>query len=137
MLPEHPVDGVAGSACAGAANGRVYVFGWEDGGFTEYDPNTNMWTEVESDANAPSYCYQRNVPAWGSYLAYADYAEIKLLNTALLQWEAEGIPLPDTANLTNHMTMVVSDQLYVAGFESEEEEIHIYQYMLSGIGSGS
>jgi hypothetical protein len=137
MLPEHPVDAVASRACAGAVNGKVYVFGWRDGGFTEYDPVTNMWAAVDSDPNGPSYCGDQNVPAWGAYLAYADYAEIKLLNTTLLQWEEEGIPLPDTVNLTRHVTMVVGDQLYVAGFESEDEEIHIYQYMLSGIGSGS
>ncbi|HEU5073067.1 MAG TPA: hypothetical protein VFU02_02825 [Polyangiaceae bacterium] len=135
-LPEHPTGGVLGSACGGAVNGKVYVFGWGDGAFSEYDPGTNIWTEVEADPNGPS-CWSGNAPAWGSYLAYADYSGIKLLDSTLLRWEPEAIPLPDTANLMTYMTMVVDGQLFVSGYEPGEQQIYVYQYMLTDAGVGS
>lgn len=141
-LATYPSGGDLASACGGAVNGKIYAFGWDDGGLAEYDPGTNIWTQVDSDPNAPVSCWGRNVPAWGSYLLYAapDYytgTAIHLFDSTRLLWEATTIPLPDVANLTNEMVFVVGDTLYASGYNDDEQQIHIYEYVLDGFGNST
>jgi len=141
-LATYPSGGDLANACGGAANGKIYAFGWDDGGLAEYDPGTNIWTQVDSDPNAPGSCWGRNVPTWGSYLLYAasDYysgTAIRLLDTTRLRWEETTIPLPDPAALTNEMVFVVGDTIFASGYDDGEQQIRIYEYVLDGFGNGS
>ncbi|HEY3499229.1 MAG TPA: hypothetical protein VGK73_31280 [Polyangiaceae bacterium] len=128
-LTPHPIVGATDGACAGAAGGKLYVFGWGPV-VSEYDTQRNTWTTTAEDPNAPESCYEENVPLWGEYLAYAYRygGTIKLFNVTTRLWEEGGIPLP--AGLEQNKAVVVGTNLYVIGFRESDRQVVIYRYML-------
>ena len=128
-LTAHPIGGATYSRCAGAANDKLYVFGW-DQVVSEYDIANDSWSTTETDPNAPEYCYYRNIHTWGSYLVYAYGSVIKLFDTNRLTWDADGIPLPDPENLSVHRAMVSDGRLYVLGYHTTDKLVKVYEYAL-------
>ena len=128
-LASHPIQDATYQRCAGSANNRLYVFGW-DTVMSEYNPSTNTWSTTAQDPNAPESCYEQNVPLWGNHFVYAYNDVVKQFNVSTLKWEAGGIPLPDPTNLDGHKALVVGSDLYVVAYRRVGKQAEVYKYVL-------
>ena len=128
-LAAHPIPDATYQRCAGSANNRLYVFGW-DTVMSEYNPSTNTWSTTAQDPNAPESCAETNVPLWGNHFVYAYSGVVKQFNVSTLKWEAGGIPLPDPAGLQGYKALVVGSDLYVLGYRRTGKQVEIYKYVL-------
>ena len=128
-LAAPPIADVTYDRCAGSANNRLYVFGW-DNVVSEYNPSTNTWSTTAADPNAPESCYRTNVPLWGNHLVYAYGGVVKQFNVSTLKWEAGGIPLPDPTKLEGFKVLVVGADLYALGYRRTGKQVEVYKYVL-------
>jgi hypothetical protein len=128
-LAAHPIADATYQRCAGSANNKLYVFGW-DKVVSEYSPSTNTWATTAEDPNAPDSCYLQNVPLWGNHLVYAYDGVVKEFNVSTLKWEPSGIPLPGPAGLENFKALVVGSDLYVLAYRRTGKQVEVYKYVL-------